>query len=667
MEKGDCDRIKLALTNGPVNASIVERLCEPVAPPNTVWGQNSGEGDFKDGLNGWEIVNGDSGKGWVWTKDGDCLGSYLPTPCNMETPTICNGAVSINGNALDVSGECPAPCVARLFSPNIDLSGVTISSLNLQFSQTIREFNSTYLIMTSYDNGATYPDTFAVNNDVFSNDAINFNQLVRVGLCGIDPSIKQIKIQFYISANYYFWGIDDVFLINESYSDPQTNNNFWAVSPNLKTPTSQASEFPLLSDIRNNGAVASTNTVLRAILSKVNGNTTVTNGTLTKLSEEQLSYGNVEPCQQIENEVFDNLAEHPKEAGLYQLDYTIKSDNNKFASNDTRSSRFMMTENVFSNGLTESQFGRAYLGRFISGVNPAFVGSDVLNWSLGHNYYFPNGAGHRASEFKFGVDTLASNGAYSALISASVYKVLSNSEDRGNITGAERQLVGKGINPDDGSEEIFVDNTTVNRRRLKFNLVNLDGGDLVLENNTSYLFVLNCSGFTGTAYFPFLSFNPNSSNTTLRWSYTDATNLAWDSIPGGNTRYWGTVVSRGAAAGDDVTQRSLATNFFKRLYNEVTVEKVSGTNDPLNETALQVYPNPASTELNLVVNLDKTTDELLVELFDVTGKVVSSEIRRNFKSDNIKLNTAKLNTGIYVAKITSADGYSTKKVVINND
>ncbi|MBK8701478.1 MAG: T9SS type A sorting domain-containing protein [Saprospiraceae bacterium] len=656
MEKPDCDKIKVALGAGAVNGSIVVRQCEPVPPSNAVWGNQPGQGDFDGGLNGWTITT-EEGKGWVWTPDGDCVASFSPNPCLMNTPTICNGAISVNSNALDVSGDCQAVCTSSIISPNIDLSSVDITALSLQFNQAIRDFNSGYYVVTSYDNGVTWPDTFALNTDVFSNDAFVFNQVVRVGLCGISTDITQIKIQFLIDANYYFWGVDDVFLVNEAYADPQANNNFWAVPPALKTPASQATDFPLLSDVRNNGAIASPNTVLTASVSSV-----AANGMLTQLYSQENGYGTLGPCEQIENINFADHYNMPTTEGLYQLDYTIDSDNNKFAANDTRSSRFFMTSNTFSNALTETEFGRAYLGRFISGVAPGFIGANINFWSIGTSYYVPNGQGFKATEFRFGVDTLASNGNYSASITCSVYKVLNNDDDPANIVGTERVLVGRGVDQD-GAEEVFIDNTTAGRRRSKFFLQNLDGGELQMEDNTSYLFMLNVRGFSGTAYFPFLSFNPNSSNTTLRWSYTDATNLAFQQE--GVNRYFGTVVSRGATENDNVDERNLATNFFKRLYSEVLIDVASGTEDALDELAVSIHPNPASNDLYVDMNLANTSKKVVIEMYDIAGKKMTSQSFDNIRTESLKVNVSSLGTGLYFANVTTDEGTTSKKVMIN--
>ncbi len=659
MEKSDCERIKVALAAGAVSADLVVRQCEPVPPANAIWGA-----DFDGGLNGWNIDT-EEGKGWGWTADGDCIASFMPNPCNMNTPTICNGAVAINSNELDVSGACQATCPSSVFSPNIDLSTFDVKGLTLQFNQSIREFGSTYYIVTSYDDGATWPDSIELNRDVFSNDAYNGNMLVKVGLCNVPLDAKTIRLQFFIQANYYFWGIDDVFLINEpAFGDPQTNNNFWATAPALRTPVSQATSFPLLSDIRNNGCADSPNTVLTAKVFSVAAN----GAQGAELATQSFNYGTVRPIEPdsfLENRVFDNLYNEPTTIGRYRINYTIASDNNKLKNNDTRTSDFFMTENIFSNGQTEKEFGRAYLGRWNNGVNGAFVGANTNFWSIGTGYHYPKGSQCLLKEFRFGVDTITATGVYSASITCDVFKIINNDTDAANLVGTERVLVGKGISPDDGSDELFIDNTTPNRRRSRFLLTNLDGsneGRLRLEDNATYVFVLNIRSFSGTNYFPVLGYNPNSSNTQLRWGYTEATNLGYG-LKGINYNV-GTVVSRGATDTDIPAERSLATNFFKRLYSEVLGDFTTNTEDQLEETALSVYPNPAANEVFVDLNLNKVSKNVKVELFDVTGKKAISQSFENVRTESLKISLASINTGVYVAKITTDEGFITKKVLV---
>ena len=659
MEKTDCDKIKLELAKGEVTASFEVRECRPYPPSGSVWGA-----DFDGGLNGWTITT-DPGKGFEWTGDGNCNASFMPASCLMRTPTICNGAISFNGNLLNDNAKCKSTntsaCISSVISPKIDLSAVNFDGLTLQFNQSIRQFLSNYYVIMSYDDGLSWPDTLQINRDAVTNDPYIANQKVKVSLCGVPTDATSLRLQFQIRSHYYFWGIDDVFVINESFSDPQTNNNFWAGAPQVRTPVSQVTDFIPLSDIKNNGNVAAENTILNFFASKVNSD-----GTLTLDKQLTNDYGAVAPCEQVENQNFGEHYQQPAVVGQYQMDYIIEADGNSNLSNDRRTSGFLVTEDVFSNGLSRADYGEANYSPFIDFVNPDFVGANKNRWSLGTSYYFPKGSKVKATEFRFGVEdaAIADNPTYSALLTCSVYKLLGNDTDLLNITSDEKVLVGYGLPDlaDPGTLDIFVDNTTEGRRDLAFQLVNISGKELVLEDDGEYLFVIHVDQFTGADYFPFLSFRPESNDPLLRWAFTEATELAFNNEE--IRRHYGTVVSRDAADGDVPDDRLLYTRFFKKMYSEIQVDEFSGTKDELAETSVAIYPNPANADLFIDMNLDKVSKNVSVDVYDITGRKLISQKFDNIKSESLKINTASLGTGAYVAKVLTDEGFVSKKVMI---
>jgi hypothetical protein len=667
MEKADCDRIKLALSNSPVNVSIKVRACEPLAPPNTIFGKNTGEGDFNGGFNGW-TTSTEEGKGWEWTEDGNCgRGEYIFPECRFGTPTVCNGTVIMDSDYLNFAGICGAPCESSLISPTIDLSNVNVGGLFLQFNQGIRTLSSRYFLMLSYDNGLNWPDTIELNTNIAPNTDFFTNQKVRLPLCTSRTDFDKITLRFHIIGNYYFWGLDDIFLINESLSDPQVNNNFWSTAPNVKTPSSQVTSFPVLSDIKNNGNTNSTNTVLNCKVNKLEGNVLG-----AEVYNENYNYNTVKACEQIENKVFPKLVNQSDEVGQYVINYTIKSDNNQVTNNDTRTSSFFITENEFSNALSEEEFGATYLEDYLNGVNPAFAfgqSNDPLNFSMGTHYYFPNGSKAKMTTFTFGIDDEELPAASSAAIRCSVYKIIGdNSDSEGFIVPSEYVAVGKGYSEADGGDEMFIDNDNPSLRSLVFQLKSLDDGDLILEDNSGYMFVIHVTAFTGTANLPILGFNPNTSNQTLRWSYTAAMDLAFDSLFIQNPHY-GTVTSQNATAVTDpseLDQRTFRSNMPYKMYSSVKFDLVNNTDDNLlSDNAFTIYPNPTSDKLFIDMNLDKTAKDVKVELYSVDGRRVISDSYNNIRTETLKINTNTLISGVYTAKIITNDGTLSKKVIVS--
>ena len=101
-----------------------------------------------------------------------------------------------------------------------------------------------------------------------------------------------------------------------------------------------------------------------------------------------------------------------------------------------------------------------------------------------------------------------------------------------------------------------------------------------------------------------------------------------------------------------------ANNPFGEM-EDYTVNIVSAmaTNEASNIKAVQIYPNPATTELS--VDLANQNNGSL-EIFTTDGRLVTGY---NLTAKVNKLNVSKLAPGMYMVKITSPDGVVTKKLV----
>ena len=89
-----------------------------------------------------------------------------------------------------------------------------------------------------------------------------------------------------------------------------------------------------------------------------------------------------------------------------------------------------------------------------------------------------------------------------------------------------------------------------------------------------------------------------------------------------------------------------------------------GVNEVKKETKLKLFPNPASTELNIQLNSNE--DNKKIEIIDLLGKkVFSQSVSSN--SFSKKINTSNLNPGVYFVSVTSNNkAIKTEKVVITN-
>ena len=97
---------------------------------------------------------------------------------------------------------------------------------------------------------------------------------------------------------------------------------------------------------------------------------------------------------------------------------------------------------------------------------------------------------------------------------------------------------------------------------------------------------------------------------------------------------------------------------FTMEVDDVAVEVSTMSTENFFASNYQVYPNPASDNLNISGrnNINLTS----VELTDMNGRVVKN---LNVGAVSTQLNIADLNAGIYLLKVTSDQGVGTTKVV----
>lgn len=74
---------------------------------------------------------------------------------------------------------------------------------------------------------------------------------------------------------------------------------------------------------------------------------------------------------------------------------------------------------------------------------------------------------------------------------------------------------------------------------------------------------------------------------------------------------------------------------------------------------VMIYPNPASDIVN--ISLENSYDQVEVTIYDLTGKKV---MKQTLNKELLKVDTSKLNTGVYFMEISSEGKQATKKLVI---
>jgi len=110
--------------------------------------------------------------------------------------------------------------------------------------------------------------------------------------------------------------------------------------------------------------------------------------------------------------------------------------------------------------------------------------------------------------------------------------------------------------------------------------------------------------------------------------------------------------------------------YIERAVSEGGLGKgVTGINKSITSTTTKndifnIYPNPANNSIFIKFNNVNTTDENLITLIDLTGKVIITKKTNN--TGIIEIDSQNLSNGVYFVKLTNATLNIVSKVVITH-
>ena len=667
-----CQTLKMALGNETVNATFSFSCRTPNYGPNVVWGDMPGEGDFENGLNGWTVENEDAeGDGWEWVSGNS---GYSIFNSSIGSATECNGYMHIDSwnNRFDGgTGDCE-PCNGGIVSPVIDLTGQNIDGLYVEFDQMFIQFFQLVYVLASNDGGVTYKDTFEVNQTTAVNSFEPLRTL-RVPLPGYENE-DNIRLKFYKNefnnfGGFYYWGIDDVRLINEASLDMQLNTNFFATNPSYRTPITQTSEIPFLVDIFNNGNVTGENIQVDVEITGPNGSV---------VFETTNNYPDVASWTSDENRVFPETFT-PSEVGFYNGVYRMNAAGDSNPNNNEIPFFFEVNQDIMSPLPPESDFtGEAFQSMTDGSTWAPGSSAFTLNYAAAHTFYIPNGDGMTISNVRFGVDGTDDNGvpiANNGTVNVLLYAWLRQDEDNSGtftISSDQTLLVGTIVGGPQIINPAFGDQRIVD---VQIGQADLQTGEALEDNNGDpipvelrddqlYVMVLATESNNQTQ-IGLLGFDADNAVVQNRNFLMSAANLALDSL--GSKRLTGTSMAQ-TSSNDfseinalDITGALWGIN---ELYVEHTITELVGTED-LNESLdIAVYPNPTTEYLVVDVDLVNVSPVVNIELLNMEGKQVIVDNFNNVLKDKFTFDVSGLAAGMYNVNIRTEEGFISKQVVI---
>ena len=181
--------------------------------------------------------------------------------------------------------------------------------------------------------------------------------------------------------------------------------------------------------------------------------------------------------------------------------------------------------------------------------------------------------------------------------------------------------------------------------------------DIQVYNSSGYFFVypiftvsLDANPFVSlneTIYYPtFLSIASDGNN-----GYTSSSflaNVTPETAVPVNTLFTGTLTITDPNDGSFICTIPFSFTYGLMLTN--------GVNE-LNETNIQLFPNPVKTDLNFTEDKGFSKEDAQINIFSMTGELIHSE---EFRA---QINLEKLKSGIYLVKIESKNGTITRKII----
>lgn len=610
-----------------------------------IWGDQSGQGDFAGSLAGWTVDTPSpaTDSSWLWSSDGDVGNGYLALPGTIiNSPTVSNGCAMYDYDFQTTGGNPPTgqtAMISNLISPGIDITGAN-KSLAVEFYQIFRWFQSAVFgepyssLSFSTDAGDTWSDQINCNPFVLSGNTRTFfgvtNNQVTINVPQeVTAGADSLWVRFTFSGSFYYWGVDDVMLVEREDFDMSTNP-FFAIAPNYQTPKTQMNDIGFLIDIQNWGDQPATN---------VNVNAEILAGDGTSIFSGDNPYGNLDVDSTYENDPFPVFFEAQElDPGTYDVSYTVTTDDpDTNSDNDTQSYQFEVTDSIFSKDSGPTHYYE------LPGAN--YDPGDVHSLYYGAFYHVPNGDGYFADKAVFsirGTDNSDINLAGS-VIAVKLYEFEDANDDR-IAQSDERTLMALGIYEITGSENV-VDNVN-NVPSLQ--VVELLGTGIdvapALKDDTDYILMME--------------FDSPLDDADLGFGIAVNNDYAGNFVLGDQVDYlpvFSTFVKVGSTD-TDFSSGGLgySTNPVARLAistsDPTPVHELPGIN------GITLSPNPVKDQLFVNVDAEENIGTVNIVVFDANGMAIQYDHYDFSGNSNYSLNVSHLAAGQYYLGIKSEKG-----------
>ncbi len=635
---------------------------------------------------------------WTWTGTGTGVGGSAYSafvagtlaPLGLNDPIVSNttrgrGAAIFNSDYLDgrgVSGEGwlgtpgtgQAPSdgdghCGELWSPTMDARG--FSNMSLVFTQVYRHnassgtmpcFAST-AVSWSNDNGVTWKDTICIReNEVLGtymqsvvsgpNSASVATNSSRIAI-RLPNSVgtENFRVKFIFDGDYFFWMVDDVELA-------QINNNltidptYVSTTPAYATPRAQTDSVVFATNVLNTGASKATNVKLTAFV--------LNDSSQQVVFTQTANLGTINAGAQSGRYTFPLKWGYPKSGTgtkFFYTGYRVTSDTtDQFTSNDTLRSLFTLRDSVYRTYFFKD--GLSYLSGYRPG-NTSWTGTEPHSWKVGTVAYTSSVG--TAVSVSMNISSLST--FVGRTFDAVLYKWTDTNNDyqvqeseRTAVAYAQRTVATGNANPftmywqnATGNKPVYLDANATYLAMFEFTS-NSSTDDLFFIFSESQWMNANMDAYAKSGkprYYGVLNSNANTPAAVWR------TNLF-----AGN-KYFPTTA--GVDPGrDTVSSNNIVPNMSMTIWpGRVDNKEVLSDNNKM-----AIFPNPATDQINVDLNLERQESEILLRIIDVDGRFVMEKEYHDVKQGLFELNVSHLPSGTYSLQLQTLDAYKTKRFVI---
>ncbi len=601
------------------------------------------EDQFDGGFGDWTVNNiscggavNDTFQLWRWSAYGNTTGSSCGDN-TIVSPSTCNGAAVFSSDAYDNlpgadcgtgGGPCPAIQIGELISPPIDLSNSTAAGVSLRFYQMARQFQSTFFVGYSIDGGVTW-DSTEINQELEVNGAAE-TTVTKIPLVGAVGQ-PDVRVKFRYEANYYYWIIDDVQIVEQEANNLRVNENFYATPANAITPLSQVEPLLFLADIENIGAVDQSNVIL---------NLSITDEDENEVFSADNDYGTVPANTIVENILFTDTYS-PDTEGMFNGIYSISSDaEDDDPTNNTREFEFMVSDTTFA-----KEFGAT---RTIVPAASNYDAGAPFSYAYGNHFYIANGTDEGGNAYvsrsiSFALQGTAESAGKELIIFLYKWEDTDPEADVPQAEPEERELINFAIYTIQGDE-------------VETDLITLpyDDGPSVLEEGAHYLVMVE---YPATEQVNVVL----GASDVIDYSATIfASNLA------GTPRFGSFlgVPADGDLAGEAYSSLGFGRDLVPVVRLNVTSSAVDGIDVQVLKNEFKLFPNPATDQISVQMNLKELAKTATVRIYDIAGRQIMQQTYDNIHKERFIYNLNNFAAGTYKLQVVTDRGMGTKLFVV---